>query len=77
MMGVLVPEEYGGAGFSYDEYVTIISEISEVCGSIGLSVAAHNSLCTGHIFKIWKRRAKKEISSKISFWEVFRRLGVD
>ena len=51
MMGVLVPEEYGGAGFSYDEYVTVISDISQVCGSIGLSVAAHNSLCTGHILK--------------------------
>ena len=43
MMGVLVPEEYGGSGLTYDEYVTIISEISQVCGSIGLSVAAHNS----------------------------------
>ena len=76
MMGVLVPEEYGGAGFSYDEYVTIISEISKVCGSIGLSVAAHNSLCTGHILKFGNEE-QKEISSKISFWEIFRRLGVD
>lgn len=49
LMGVLVPEEYGGSGMSYDEYVVVISEISRVCGSIGLSVAAHNSLCTGHI----------------------------
>ncbi len=49
LMGVLVPEEYGGSGLSYFEYVSIISEISKVCGSIGLSVAAHNSLCTGHI----------------------------
>ena len=59
MMGVLVPEEYGGAGFSYDEYVTIISEISKVCGSIGLSVAAHNSLCTGHILKFGNEEQKK------------------
>jgi alkylation response protein AidB-like acyl-CoA dehydrogenase len=49
MMGVLVPEEYGGSGLSYIEYVTIIQEIARVCGSIGLSLAAHNSLCTGHI----------------------------
>ncbi|OYZ54576.1 MAG: acyl-CoA dehydrogenase, partial [Sphingobacteriales bacterium 24-40-4] len=49
LMGVLVPEEYGGSGLSYFEYVSIITEISKVCGSIGLSLAAHNSLCTGHI----------------------------
>jgi len=49
LMGVLVPTEYGGAGLGYFEYVTVISEIAKVCGSIGLSVAAHNSLCTGHI----------------------------
>ncbi len=49
LMGVLVPEEYGGSGLSYFEYVSIIIEISKVCGSIGLSLAAHNSLCTGHI----------------------------
>ncbi|MAW64979.1 MAG: acyl-CoA dehydrogenase [Flavobacteriales bacterium] len=48
-MGVLVPEKYGGAGFGYREYVTTIVEISKICGSIGLSVAAHNSLCTNHI----------------------------
>ncbi|GAB3938733.1 acyl-CoA dehydrogenase [Mucilaginibacter myungsuensis] len=49
LMGVLVPEEYGGSGMGYQEYVTAIVEIAKVCGSIGLSVAAHNSLCTGHI----------------------------
>jgi alkylation response protein AidB-like acyl-CoA dehydrogenase len=49
LMGVLVPEEYGGSGFGYFEYVSVIVEIAKVCGSIGLSVAAHNSLCTGHI----------------------------
>jgi alkylation response protein AidB-like acyl-CoA dehydrogenase len=48
-LGVLVPEEYGGAGLEYQAYITIIEEISKVCGSIGLSVAAHNSLCTNHI----------------------------
>jgi alkylation response protein AidB-like acyl-CoA dehydrogenase len=49
MMGVVVPEQYGGSGFGYHEYVTVIVEIAKVCGSIGLSLAAHNSLCTGHI----------------------------
>ena len=48
-MGVLVPESYGGSGLGYSEYVTIIDEISQVCGSVGLSLAAHNSLCTQHI----------------------------
>ncbi|MCC6833810.1 MAG: acyl-CoA dehydrogenase family protein [Cytophagales bacterium] len=51
LMGVLVPEEYGGSGFGYHEYVTAISEIAKIDGSIGLSVAAHNSLCTGHILQ--------------------------
>src|SRR5690349_6566569 len=49
LMGVLVPEQYGGAGLSYFEYKAVIEEIAKVCGSIRLSVAAHNSLCTGHI----------------------------
>ncbi len=48
-LGVLVPEEYHGAGLGYQEYITVIEEIAKVCSSIGLSVAAHNSLCTGHI----------------------------
>jgi len=49
LMGVLVPEVYGGSGFGYQEYVDVIVEVAKVCGSIGLSLAAHNSLCTGHI----------------------------
>src|ERR687887_412770 len=49
-LGVLVATEYGGAGLGYTEYVTIVEELSRVDGSIGISVAAHNSLCTGHIY---------------------------
>ncbi len=49
-LGVLIPEEYGGSGLDYQAYVTVIEEIAKVCGSIGLSVAAHNSLCTNHIY---------------------------
>ena len=51
LMGILVPQEYGGAGLGYLEYVTALTEIGAVCGSIALSVAAHNSLCTGHILQ--------------------------
>ena len=60
MMGVVVPEEYGGSGMSYTEYVAIIVEIAKVCGSIGLSVAAHNSLCTGHILAFGNEEQKKK-----------------
>ncbi len=60
LLGVVVPEEYGGAGLSYTEYVAIIVEIAQVCGSIGLSVAAHNSLCTGHILAFGNDRQKKK-----------------
>ena len=59
-MGVLVPEEYGGAGLGYQEYITIIDEIAQVCGSIGLSVAAHNSLCTGHILQFGTDELRRE-----------------
>ncbi len=66
LMGVLVPEEYGGAGLSYFEYVTVISEIAQVCGSIGLSVAAHNSLCTGHILAFANEEQKKKYLPKLA-----------
>ena len=69
MMGVLVPEEYGGSGLSYDEYVTIISKVSETCGSIGLSLAAHNSLCTGHILKFGNKDQKKKYLPLLSSGE--------
>jgi alkylation response protein AidB-like acyl-CoA dehydrogenase len=59
MMGVVVPESYGGSGLSYTEYVTIIIEIARVCGGIGLSLAAHNSLCTGHILA-WGSEEQKQ-----------------
>jgi alkylation response protein AidB-like acyl-CoA dehydrogenase len=60
LMGVVVPEEYGGSGLSYLEYVAIVSEIAAVCGGIGLSVAAHNSLCTGHILAFGDETQKKK-----------------
>jgi len=66
LMGVLVPEEYGGAGLSYYEYKTVIEEIAKVCGSIGLSVAAHNSLCTGHIMSFANAEQKKRYLPKLA-----------
>ena len=66
MMGVLVPEEYGGAGLSYFEYNIIIQEISKVCGSIGLSVAAHNSLCTGHTLLFGNEEQKRKYLPKLA-----------
>jgi len=66
MMGVLVPEQYGGAGLSYFEYKTIIEEISKVDGSIGLSVAAHNSLCTGHILLFANEEQKQRYLPKLA-----------
>jgi alkylation response protein AidB-like acyl-CoA dehydrogenase len=66
MMGVLVPEQYGGAGLSYFEYKAIIEEISKVCGSIGLSVAAHNSLCTGHIMSFGTEEQKQKYLPKLA-----------
>jgi len=60
LTGVIFPEEYGGAGMGYVEYVTVIEEIARVCGSIGLSVAAHNSLCTNHIFQYANEAHKRK-----------------
>ncbi len=65
-MGVLVPEAYGGAGLGYQEYVTIIDEIAQVCGSIGLSVAAHNSLCTNHILEFGSEEQKQKYLPKLA-----------
>ncbi len=60
LMGILVPEQYGGAGLGYEEYVTALIEISKVDGSIGLSVAAHNSLCTNHILQFGNEAQKQK-----------------
>ena len=66
LMGVLVPEELGGAGLTYFEYKAVIEEISKVCGSIGLSLAAHNSLCTGHILTFGNDEQKKKYLPKLA-----------
>lgn len=69
LMGVLVPQEYGGSGLSYFEYVTVVSEVAKVCGSIGLSVAAHNSLCTGHILSFGSEEQKRKYLPKLATGE--------
>src|SRR5690606_20235246 len=69
LMGVLVPEEYGGAGLSYIEYKTVIEEVARVCGSIGLSLAAHNSLCTGHILSFGNEEQKQKYLPRLASCE--------
>ena len=73
-LGVLVPEAYGGSGLGYQEYITVIEEIAKVCGSIGLSVAAHNSLGTNHILMFGNEEQKQKYLPKlatgqhVAFW---------
>ncbi|MFA9220607.1 MAG: acyl-CoA dehydrogenase family protein [Sediminibacterium sp.] len=69
LMGVLVPSAYGGAGLGYYEYISCIVEISKVCGSIGLSVAAHNSLCTNHILEFGNEEQKQKYLPKLASGE--------
>lgn len=69
LMGVLVPQEYGGSGFGYHEYVTAIIELAESDGSIGLSMAAHNSLCTGHILQHGNEEQKNRYLPKLASGE--------
>ena len=69
MMGIVVPHEYGGVGLSYFEYSAIIQEIAKVCGSIGLSVAAHNSLCTNHVLSFANEEQKKKYLPKLATGE--------
>jgi alkylation response protein AidB-like acyl-CoA dehydrogenase len=69
LLGVLVPQEYGGSGFGYFEYVTALTEIGKICGSICLSVAAHNSLCTGHILQFGTEEQKQKYLPKLATGE--------
>ncbi|MCH2214556.1 MAG: acyl-CoA dehydrogenase family protein [Flavobacteriales bacterium] len=69
LLGIFVSEKYGGSGFGYYEYYTAISEIAKICGSIGLSVAAHNSLCTGHINYFGNEEQKNKWLPKLASGE--------
>lgn len=68
-MGLIVPENYGGTGLGYQEYITVLDEISKVCGSIGLSLAAHNSLCTNHILSFANEEQKQKYLPKLATGE--------
>jgi alkylation response protein AidB-like acyl-CoA dehydrogenase len=69
LLGIFIPEEYGGSGFSYFEYATALMELGRVCGGIGLSVAAHNSLCTGHIYYHGSEEQKRKYLPKLASGE--------
>jgi hypothetical protein len=66
LTGVIFPEEYGGAGMGYIEYATVIEELSRVDGSIGLSVAAHNSLCTNHIYQYGTKEQRERFVTPLA-----------
>jgi alkylation response protein AidB-like acyl-CoA dehydrogenase len=69
LLGIFVPEQYGGSGLSYAEYATVLMELGKVCGGIGLSVAAHNSLCTGHIYYHGSEAQKQKYLPKLASGE--------
>lgn len=69
LLGIYIPEEYGGSGFGYFEYATALMELGKVCGGVGLSVAAHNSLCTGHIYYHGSEAQKKKYLPKLASGE--------
>ncbi len=76
LMGVLFPEEYGGSAMGYVEYATIIEELGRVCGSVGLSVAAHNSLCSNHIYMFGTEQQKKDYLVPLAQGESFGAWGL-
>lgn len=76
LMGMLVPTAYGGAGLGYFEYVTAITEVSKVCGSVGLSMAAHNSLCTNHILMFGNEEQKQKYLPKLASCELLGAWGL-
>ena len=69
LLGIYIPEEYGGSGFGYFEYATALMELGKVCGGVGLSVAAHNSLCTGHIYYHGSDEQKRKYLPKLATGE--------
>src|SRR5678816_528889 len=76
LLGILFPEEYGGAGMGYVEYATIIEEIGRVCGAVGLSVAAHNSLCSNHLYLFGSEEQKQKYLAPLARGESFGAWGL-
>ena len=77
LLGVIVPPEYGGAGLGYVDYVLAIEELSAVDGSVGLTLAAHNSLGTNHIFLAGSEATEEEVRAAPRPRRVAGRLGID
>ena len=75
-MGIIIPEEYGGSGLGYHEYVAIIDQISQVDPSIGLSIAAHNSLCTNHIYEFGTEEQRKKWLPQLASGQVIGAWGL-
>ena len=76
LLGILFPEQYGGAGMGYIEYATIIEELGRVDGSVGLSVAAHNSLCSNHIYQFGSEEQKQKYLAPLAAGESFGAWGL-
>jgi alkylation response protein AidB-like acyl-CoA dehydrogenase len=76
LMGIIIPEQYGGSGMGYVEYATIIEELGRVDGSVGLSVAAHNSLCSNHIYKFGTEDQKQKYLVPLAKGESFGAWGL-
>ncbi len=76
LLGIIFPEEYGGAGMGYVEYATIIEELGRVCGAVGLSVAAHNSLCSNHIYTFGNEAQKQKYLMPLAQGESFGAWGL-
>lgn len=76
LLGIIFPEEYGGAGMGYVEYATIIEELGRVCGSVGLSVAAHNSLCSNHIYTFGNDEQKQKYLTPLAQGDSFGAWGL-
>jgi alkylation response protein AidB-like acyl-CoA dehydrogenase len=75
-LGVLIPEEYGGSGLTYLDYVAIIEELAAVDGGVGLGVAAHNSLCTNHIFLFGNEEQRKRWLPRLASGEILGAWGL-
>ena len=76
LLGIIFPEEYGGSGMGYVEYATIIEELGRICGSVGLSVAAHNSLCSNHIYMFGNEEQKQKYLTPLAQGESFGAWGL-
>lgn len=75
-MGIVIPQEYGGSGLGYQEYVSVLDEISQVDPSVGLSLAAHNSLCTNHIYEFGNEEQRRRWLPKLASGEILGAWGL-